>query len=205
MATEKDENGLAHQRKLREYRNRLDVIDAHRTHYNTLSASILAMDDTTWQETQKYARPAEVLESVYHLKKGIEPYGRYEDIAEGPIFELTQLINALCCKWHAILFYPIANLTKERDIDETKFAVNGYAPYADDDIRADDEALRENCAAGAITFNDAAFVGKGLIPVFWEEVDYIRNCANAARSTTLVEIRRLEALNQPLEDDSDVW
>ena len=204
MATEKDENALAHQRKLREYRNRRDVIDVLRNHYNTLSASILVMDDAIWQETQKYARPAEVLESAYNLKKSIEPYGRYDDIGDGPIFELTQLINALCCKWHPILFYPLARPAGD-NIDDRRFAVHGYAPYTDDDIRADDEALRENCADGTITFNDAAFIGKGLLPVFWEEMDYVRNRANATRSITLAEIQRLEALNQPLEDDTDVW
>lgn len=190
-----------------EYRIRRDQIDGHRSDFNALSASVLAIDDDAWNETQKYARPAEMLESVYALKKAIEPFGRYEDITNGPIFELTQLMNAFCAKWHAILFYPLTSPRDMRDNkwDENLFAENAYAPHSDDALLSDDEALRQHEVNGQITFNDEAFIGKGLIQPFWTEVGYVRNRANAARLVTLAELQRLQALNRELEATHDVW
>lgn len=190
------------QKKLRLYRHYDALIEEHRYIYNMLSASILAMDDTDWAETQKYARPAEVLESVYILKKGIEPQ-RYRTVTEEPLLELTQLLNAFCSKWHAILFYPTSLPASKTLFDEGMWNVKGYTPYQDDELRADDDALRENCVEGHITFNDAAFIGKGFIPVFWEEADYVRNRANARRIATRAEMQRLEALNQAMADEME--
>lgn len=209
MATEEKKEKTPEQLR-DEYRTRRDRIDGHRNDFNALSASVLAMGDNAWDETQKYARPAEMLESVYTLKKTIEPFGRYEDITNGPIFELTQLMNAFCAKWHAILFYPLTSPRDMRDNkwDENLFAENAYAPHSDDALRLLDEALRQQEGIeghGQITFNDEAFIGKGLIQPFWKEVGYVRNRANAARLVILAELQRLQALNRELEATHDVW
>ena len=199
------EEKLARELKLEEYRDRREVIDAHLNNVNALSASVIAIGDDAWHEMRRYARPAEMLESLYHLKKAVEPYGRYDDIAEGPIFELTQHLNVLCCKWHAILFYPVAYPSGESAAQEGLFPDALYAVVDDVTLHENDAALREDRTVGQVTFDDTAFIGKGLLPVFWQEVDCVRNRANAAREITLAEIQRLKALNKPLETEVNVW
>ena len=207
MSTETNANELDIEHKRTEYRNRRDRIENHYQTFNSLSASILAMDDNAWHETQKYARPAEMLESMYQLKKAIEPYGRYPitDNTE-PLFECIQLMNAFCCKWHAILFYPASRISGVEEIDEPRGW--RYAPYTDDELRDDDACLRDNSdnpVVGQITFDDTDFIGKGFIPVFREEINYVRKQVNALRDITRAEIQRLEALNAALAEEPDVW
>lgn len=204
--TDLEDNALERHRAA--YALREGAIDEHRLIFNALSASLLAMGDNAWKETQKFARPAEVLESVYRLKKHIEPK-RYRAITDDATLELIQCLNALCSKWHAILFYPTTRPNPQSPFDEGLFDVKAFLVYADEDIRANDAALKamdpREHSDTQFTWHDAAFKGKGLLPVFWEEVNYARNRANQHRFIIAAEIQRLEALNKQLEDEHGVY